>query len=111
MAEKRPRGRRTGGIGFKLFLILLLVVLVGLAYLFIGGKYGYLRIRTLEQERLRIARETAVLKLEREALLQEKRLAQEKDSLLFERKAREDLGMVKEHERVIRFPHKARQPP
>lgn len=107
MAEKRPRGRSTGSIGFKVFLIFLLVALIWLSYTFIGGKYGYLRIRALEQERLRIARETAVLKLEREALLKEKRLAQEKDSLLFERKAREDLGMVKDNERVIRFPPKA----
>jgi cell division protein FtsB len=110
MAETRPRRRRESGIGFKLFLIFILVVLVWLSYTFIGGKYGYLRIMTLERERLRIARETAVLKLEREALLREKRLAQEKDSLLFERKAREELGMVKEHERVIRFPPKAPLP-
>jgi cell division protein FtsB len=106
MAEVRQRGRREGGIGFKLFLIFLLVLLVWLSFIFIGGKYGILRIRTLEGEQLRVAREIAVLKLEREALLKEKRLALEKDSLLFERKAREELGMIKDHERVIRFPPK-----
>lgn len=106
MAEVRQRGRREGGIGFKLFLIVLLVLLVWLSFIFIGGKYGILRIRTLEGEQLRVAREIAVLKLEREALLKEKRLALEKDSLLFERKAREELGMIKDHERVIRFPPK-----
>ncbi len=93
-----------GGIGFKISFILALLLVVWLAYVFIGGKFGILRIRALEGERLSIARETAILKLEREALLKEKRLALKKDSLLFERKAREELGMIKEHERVIRFP-------
>ena len=83
MAEAGPRRRGEGSIGFKIFLIVLLVLLVWLSYVFLGGKYGYLRIRALEQERVSIARETALLKLEREELLKEKRLAQEKDSLLF----------------------------
>jgi len=106
MAGARTRRRVEGGIGFKIFFLLALVFLVWLCYAFIGGKYGIVRIRALEGERLRIARETALLKLEREALLKEKRLALEKDSLLFERKAREELGMIKDHERVIRFPPK-----
>ena len=107
MTGARPRGRGEGGIGFKVFFILALVVLIWLCYVFIGGKYGVLRIQALEREQIRIAREAALLKLEREALLKERRLALAKDSLLFERKAREELGMIKDHERVIRFPPKS----
>ena len=100
------RKRIEGGLGFKVALILVLALVVWFSYAFVGGKYGILAIRKLERERLRIAREIVLLKLEREALLKDKRLAEARDTTFFEHKAREELGMIKDHERVIRFPHK-----
>jgi cell division protein FtsB len=104
MAEARARKRVEGGLGFKVALILALPLVVWFAYAFVGGKNGILAIRRLERDRLRVARETVLLKLEREALLREKRLAEARDTTFFERKAREELGMIKDRERVIRFP-------
>lgn len=84
-------------------IFLLLIFIVGLSYIFLEGNYGFLRYLSLKRQEKEIRREILLLKLEHEKLLREKKLIESHDTFYFERRAREELGMIKDGERVIRL--------
>jgi cell division protein FtsB len=91
LRKKRPYGR-----------LLLILGLLLICYVYLGGDYGLLKIWSQRKEIGDLERETHRLQAEQMDLKQEcKQL--KTDSLYIEKKAREELGMVREDERVYQF--------
>jgi cell division protein FtsB len=82
-------------------LLLLLVFLI-LCYMYVAGDYGLLKIWSQHRQIEELKGETRRLRAEQLDLKQE-RIRLEEDSLYIEKKAREELGMVKPGERVYQF--------
>lgn len=93
---RRPRKKRPYG------RLLLILGFLFVCYVYLGGDYGLLKIWSqrkeidgLEQEIHRLQAEQMDLKQECQQL--------KTDSLYVEKKAREELGMVREGEKVYQF--------
>jgi cell division protein FtsB len=83
-----------GGIG--------VIIAAALVYLFVFSKYGYLRMRELQQKNAELEDRVSEVESENEKLQTEiGRL--EDDMEAVERLAREELGLVKEGETIYRF--------
>lgn len=93
---RRPRKKRPYG---RLLLILGFLLL---CYVYLGGDYGLLRIWSQRRQIEELRRETHRLRAEQLDLNQEC-MRLETDSLYIEKKAREELGMVRKEERVYQF--------
>lgn len=70
-------------------------VLLWLAYLFLGGDYGLLRIVSLKKEIAHVEQQISVLRAKKAALKRECELLQG-DASTIERVARDRLGMTKD---------------
>ena len=89
--KKRPYGR-----------FLLILGFLFICYIYLGGDYGLLKIFSQRREIENLQREISRLRAEQQDLKQEC-LWLETDTLYIEKKAREELGMVREGERVYQF--------
>jgi cell division protein FtsB len=93
---RRPRRRRRYGR-----LLLLLIVLL-VCYIYLAGDYGLLKIWSQHRQIEELERETHRLRAKQLDLKQQcVKLAD--DSTYIEKKAREELGMVRPGERVYHF--------
>jgi cell division protein FtsB len=93
---RRPERKRRYGR-----LVLLLILLV-ICYIYVGGDYGLLKIWSQHRQVQELRREIHRLHAEQYDLKREGLLL-EGDSLYIEKKAREELGMVRQGERVYQF--------
>lgn len=93
---RRPRRRRHYG---RLLLVLGFLLI---CYVYLGGDYGLLKIWSQRQQIEELRQQIHRLHAEQQDLKQEC-LQLETDSLYIEKKAREELGMVKKGERVYQF--------
>lgn len=97
---RRPRKRRPYG---RLLLILGFLLI---CWVYLGGDYGLLKVWSQGRQIEDLKREINRLRAEQLDLKKEC-LWLETDSLYIEKKAREELGMVREGERVYQFVPKA----
>ena len=96
---RRPRKRRPYG------RLLLILGVLFICYVYLGGDYGLLKIWSQRKEISNLKQEIHRLRAEQMDLKQERKQL-EADSLYIEKRAREELGMVRENERVYQFvPH------
>ncbi len=89
----------------KLFYFLLVSVGVFMLGWALFGADGIREVWRLDDERSQLTEEIRVLEEQKESQLHESELLRE-DRRVIERKAREDLGMVKKDETVIMLPEK-----
>jgi len=89
--KKRPYGR-----------LLLILGFLFICYVYLGGDHGLLKIWAQHRKIEQLQRETHRLRAEQLDLKQEC-VRLETDSLYIEKKAREELGMVRKGERVYQF--------
>jgi len=80
----------------------LLLGFLWICYVYLGGDYGLLKICSQRRDIEKLKREISRLRAEQQDLKQEC-LWLETDTLYIEKKAREELGMVREGERVYQF--------
>lgn len=97
---RRPRKRRPYG------RLLLLLGFLFICHTYLGGDYGLLKMWSQHREIEKLKSEIHRLRAEQQDLKQEC-LWLETDTLYIEKKAREELGMVREGERVYQFVPKA----
>jgi cell division protein FtsB len=93
---RRPQKKRRFG---RLLLVLGFVLI---CYVYVGGDYGLLKIWSQHNQIEELKREAHRLRAEQYDLSREC-LRLESDSLFVEKKAREELGMVRSGERVYQF--------
>ncbi len=97
---RQPRKRRPYG------RLLLLLGFLFICYIYLGGDYGLLKIWSQRGEIESLNREIDRLQAEQLDLKKEC-VRLQTDSLYIEKKAREELGLVREGERVYQFVPKA----
>ena len=93
---RQPQRKRRYG---RLVLVLILLVI---CYIYVGGDYGLLKIWGQHRQVQELRQEIHRLHAEQYDLKREG-LRLESDSLYVEKKAREELGMVRQGERVYQF--------
>ena len=93
---RQPRKRRPYG------RLLLLLGFLFVCYVYLGGDYGLIKIWSQRREIESLKREIERLQAEQLDLKKEC-LRLQTDSLYIEKKAREELGLVKDGERVYQF--------
>ena len=93
---RQPRQKRRYG---RLVLVLILLVI---CYIYVGGDYGLMKIWSQHRQVQDLKQEIHRLRTEQYDLKREGLLL-ESDSLYIEKKAREELGMVRQGERVYQF--------